>query len=51
LPFGLQRISTSSNGGNGTVRSGIPTGNAIQSIAYGDNRLVAIGTNYVGVSY
>ena len=51
LPFGLQRISTSSNGGTWTVRSGIPTINIIQSIAYGDNRLVAIGTDYVGVSY
>lgn len=46
-----QRISTSSDGYNWTLRSGINVAVPIQSLAYGDNRLVAVGTNYVAVSY
>jgi hypothetical protein len=49
LPVGYERISTSSDGYNWTSRSGINV--AVQSLAYGDNRLVAVGTNYVAVSY
>lgn len=51
LPVGYQRISTSSDGWNWTLRSGINVAVPIQSLAYGDDRLVAVGTNYVAVSY
>lgn len=49
--IGYERISTSSDGNNWTSRSGIDVAVPIQSLAYGDDRLVAVGTNYVAVSY